>query len=253
MKTKSIFITSVFCLAGSLGAEPAEHTDIIPEQNQDKSRMETTRSTGSERPSSVTQPGITTNTTADAAQVETVISQWKEKPRKIAEQTIQKYGSPHEVSVNRLIWHRSGPWKFTEVVNEEITHNFPKPHTDVLRQGIALDVPVAKFTELAAYDGSVIVERTKGEISARCDQEEMNFLAINLANDIVQGKIGVEEARKQFAQTAAQFMKGEHPAYTTGLQFMRPVNDEAGDPDKPMLTETVTGLSTDSLDTQTTQ
>jgi hypothetical protein len=242
MKTTALLLTSLFCLTGPLFAEPAEHTETTSDQPMGKSRMETTAPTGTEPSVSVVQPGITTNTTADAAKVETIISQWKEKPRKVAEKTIRKYGSPHEVSTNRLIWHRSGPWKFTEVVNEEITHNFPKPHADVLRQGIALDVPVAKFSELAAYDGSVIVERTKGEISARCDQEEMNFLAINLANDIIQGKLTVEDARKQYAQTAAQFMKGERPAYTTGLQFLRPVSDEAGDPDKPMIVESVKGL-----------
>jgi hypothetical protein len=33
----------------------------------------------------------------------------------------------------------------------------------------------------------VIVERTKGELSARCEGEEANFLAINLAHQIVTG------------------------------------------------------------------
>ncbi|MEX2153654.1 MAG: hypothetical protein WD825_09970 [Gemmatimonadaceae bacterium] len=56
-------------------------------------------------------------------------------------------------------------------------HSFPKPHTDLLEQFIDYRVPVDKYDELAAYDGSVIVERTKGEISARCDKEAMNFLA----------------------------------------------------------------------------
>jgi len=45
------------------------------------------------------------------------------------------------------------------------------PHKDVLEQFVNRNVPVEKFKELAQYDGSVIVERTKGEISARCDKE----------------------------------------------------------------------------------
>ncbi len=62
---------------------------------------------------------------------------------------------------------------------------------------------------MAQYDGSVIVERTKGEISTRCDEEEMNLLAINLANDVVTGKRSVEEARAFYAETMMAFMNGQ--------------------------------------------
>lgn len=75
----------------------------------------------------------------------------------------------------------NGPWKRSELVNEEIQHDFPKPHHDMLKQAIAWKVPAGKFDDLAEYDGSIIVERTKGEVAARCDKEEANFLAINLA------------------------------------------------------------------------
>lgn len=57
------------------------------------------------------------------------------------------------------------------MVNEEIDHSFPMPHKDVLLQVINYRVPPDKFDDLAEYDGSVIVERTKGEIAARCDGE----------------------------------------------------------------------------------
>lgn len=40
------------------------------------------------------------------------------------------------------------------------------------------------------------VERTRGELAARCDKEEMNYLALNLANDIATGKVDVDEARR---------------------------------------------------------
>jgi hypothetical protein len=36
-------------------------------------------------------------------------------------------------------------------------------------------VPVDKFTPLAEYDGSVVCERTAGEVSARCHDEQANF------------------------------------------------------------------------------
>ncbi len=49
-----------------------------------------------------------------------------------------------------------------------VPHDFPMPHPDLLEQFVDYQVPPDKFDELAQYDGSVIVERTKGEISARC-------------------------------------------------------------------------------------
>jgi hypothetical protein len=61
-------------------------------------------------------------------------------------------------------------------------------------------VPPDKFSELAKFDGSVIVERSAGEVSARCHDEQANFLALNLMHDIVTGAKNVQAARaKEFA------------------------------------------------------
>lgn len=245
---KTLTLLTAFCLAGTLAAQQSGQTQSRTDSSRTGQSGQTqSRVDRSARDQNRTDTRTTDRSTANVqstgkTNAEQVISSWKEKPREVAQKMIQKYGPPHEVSAQRLIWHRNGPWKFTELVNEEIDHNFPKPHKDMLRQGIAFDVPVEKFDDLAAYDGSVIAERTKGELSARCDKEEMNFLAINLAHDIINGKTSVEEARKTYAQTAAQFMKGERPPYTTGLRFTRPVSDEAGDPDETMLMEAMKGL-----------
>ena len=114
-------------------------------------------------------------------QVKQIISNWSAKPKEVANVMIKKYGNPQEATANMLIWYNNGPWKKTILFKEEIPHDFPKSHTDLLQQFIDYKTPVDKFDDLAQYDGSVIVERTKGEISARCDKEEMNFLALNLS------------------------------------------------------------------------
>jgi hypothetical protein len=51
------------------------------------------------------------------------------------------------------------------------------------------------------------LDRTKGEASAKCQKEEMNFLSLNLLNDIVTGKRTLEDAKNFYAQTAEQFKK----------------------------------------------
>jgi hypothetical protein len=163
--------------------------------------------------------------------VDQLIAEWKSKPLEAARKMLAKYGLPDEATPMRLIWHRTGPWKRTEVVNEEIPHNFPRPHTDMLLQTIDYPVPPDKFDELAEYDGSVIAERTKGELAARCDMEEANFLALNLAHDIVTGVRSAAEARQFYAQVMQEMRPAE---YLQGLRFQVPRTAQ-GDPDRVVL------------------
>ena len=175
---------------------------------------------------------FTTKLTSDT--LNEVLANWPETPRKAAQRTMQKYGSPDEATESMLIWHNNDPWKKTIVYRDEVPHKFPKPHTDVLEQFINYQVPPEKFDELAQFDGSVIVERTKGEMSARCDREEANMLALNLAHDIITNKRTVEDARKAYAENIKAFMKNEPGAYMQKFQFNLPTKDTA-DPDKSVI------------------
>jgi hypothetical protein len=69
------------------------------------------------------------------------------------------------------------------------------PHTDSVASCIDFSVPIDQFGPLAEFDGSVICERTAGEVSARCHDEQANCLALNLMHDIVTGAKSVAEAR----------------------------------------------------------
>jgi hypothetical protein len=53
----------------------------------------------------------------------------------------------------------------------------------------------------------------------------MNFLALNLANDIITGKKTVEEAREFYAKTAKKFKEAGTDPYVQGLQFTFPEGD----------------------------
>ena len=173
---------------------------------------------------------------ASAAQAAALpdLSDWHEAAQKAARDMQEKYGDPDEVADSMLVWHDSGPWVRTIVYKEAIEHDFPMPHVDVLEQFIHMDVPPDYFDDLAHYDGSVIVERTKGEISARCDKEAANFLAINLAHDIINDERTVDEARQHYAETIKKLMSGETPEYTTGLSF-EPAEQDITNPDESLL------------------
>ena len=162
-----------------------------------------------------------------------VILDWPESARSAAQAMITKYGQPDGVTNTRLIWQNKALWREIIAYRDEIPHNFPKPHKDSLEQVITYQVKPGKLDDIAKFDGSVIVERTKGTMAARCDKEPMNFLALNLANDVLTGKKSVREARKFYSETAMATMKGEMPPYTQRLQF-EPVQS-GGDPDEPMM------------------
>lgn len=159
------------------------------------------------------------------------IANWPEVSKMVAQMIIDKYGQPHGVTPDMLVWKNSGPWKRTIVSRETVQHNFPTPHPDLLEQFIDYKVPVEKFDDMAAYDGSVILERTKGEMSARCDLEGANFLAINLANDVATAKRNTEQARAYYTQAMKTFKEtGVMDPYMKGFVFTVPSGGTA-DPD----------------------
>lgn len=167
--------------------------------------------------------------------VEQVIEKWPENPRESAKRLLDYYGNPDEYTESHLIWYNTEDgWKRTVLSKNEVPHDFPAHHTDYLEQYIDYKVPLEMYSKLAEYDGSVIVERTKGEISARCGGTSMNFVAINLADDIVNGRITVEEARQKYAELYKAFQEGEKPSYTQGFQFDLPKEDTK-DPDTVIL------------------
>lgn len=121
-----------------------------------------------------------------------IIRDWPEESREATKLVIDKYGEPDEATTSELIWHRPGEWKRIVASRTFWHHNFPAPHIDVVESFIDYRVPPEKFSDLAEFDGSVIVERTAGEVSARCHDEEANRLALNLIHDISLGGLKVE-------------------------------------------------------------
>lgn len=165
--------------------------------------------------------------------VEHLIAGWDEKARLLAGRLLEKYGNPDEATAGRLIWHNSGEWNLTELTNDEIPHNFPIPHNDILYQEINYPVPVEKFDDLARYDGSLIIERTRGTIGSRCDSEEANILAINLAVEVMEGKKDVNEARETFARA---LVGHEYPELVKEFAFsLSSPRGLTGDPDRQFM------------------
>ena len=168
---------------------------------------------------------------------EEVIQDWPESQTETAHEMMDKYGEPDEAVPSRLMWHQEdddSPWKHTIVYRDSVQHNFPVEHPDYLEQAIELYIPPHHYHKVAMFDGSVMPERTKGMVKARCDKEPMNVLAINLAHELAFTGMSVEEARRAYAENAMAFMNGEEPDWTQDFQFDMPL-DEERDPDTTVI------------------
>jgi hypothetical protein len=133
-----------------------------------------------------------------------------------------------------LIWNGPGPWKRIIAYRDFDSHEFPAPHNDSVESLLQHSVPAQRATEIVEFDGSVVVNRTRGELSARCHDEEANFLALNLAHDITEGKKTVQQAREYYAHEFLAYRKKEPTPYMEGHRF-EPNGDR--DPDDRVLSD----------------
>ncbi len=170
------------------------------------------------------------NAPMDANNAMAMIRTWPAAPRLAITETIAKYGNPDMVTTEEFIWLNKGVWNKICITKQETIHNFPMAHNDVMQTTINYKVPVEFMDDLGKFDGSITFDRTQGTMSARCDSEPHNFLALNLANDIITSKKTVQEARNAFSNIVKQKINGENPAYMQQLNFF--THDNAPDPDK---------------------
>ena len=159
---------------------------------------------------------------------------WPEDAREAAQLVIDTHGDPDESTDSILIWNERDPWKRIIAYRDVDSHEFPAPHKDSVESFIGHEVPSEKASELVAFDGSVVVNRTRGELSARCHDEEANCLALNLANDIVEGRKSVQEARDYYAHEFLAYRKKEPTPYMEGLRFQP---NGGRDPDQRVLSD----------------
>ncbi len=164
------------------------------------------------------------------------IADWPENAQEAAQLVVDQYGEPDDVTEELVTWHRPGPWKRIVASRTVHIHNFPAPHMDSVESVIDYHVPVDKVSLLAGFDGSVVVNRTTGEVSARCHDEQANFLALNLMHDIATDKKSVQEAREYYAKEFADYRRKKPTPYMEKLYFA-PGNDNTADPDVRVLSD----------------
>lgn len=160
-----------------------------------------------------------------SGEAERIVEEWPNAPKTTALMMMERFGAPNEATPGRLIWHQAGQWKRVTVTRDVYTHHFPMPHSDFLSLTIDYHVPLDKVADALRLDGSIIIDRTAGEVTARCDSEAADILTLNLLHDVVTGARGVEEARRFFAESAPKFNMGQSVPAMERLQFSPPATD----------------------------
>lgn len=163
------------------------------------------------------------------------IKDWPQESREAAQLVLDQYGEPQEVTATVLTWLDAGPWKRIMASKVFYSHEFPAPHNDSVESVIDYRVPPEKFSDIAAFDGSVILERTAGEASARCHDEQANNLALNLMHDIVTGSKTADEARAYYAKEFADARRKKPTPYMEKLHFSP--GQGSPDPDQRVLSD----------------
>jgi hypothetical protein len=131
---------------------------------------------------------------------------------------VDEYGSPDRIENKRVVWVNRGPWKRI-VVWDGMDNSEIYAGAANIEQTIAYLVPQNKRDALNDLDEGVMISADGSELSARSSSEERNFLALNLADEVIHGVRTPEQARSYYARTLRLAEAGKSSPYMKGLRF----------------------------------
>jgi len=137
---------------------------------------------------------------------------WDQPSRLEARLTVEKYGPPQVVWSDRFEWRSRGPWKRIVVSALGL---------DPLEEVIDYKVPADRLQELARFTHGLRLYPGQGEVAACGDQESLNYLALNLADDIAAGRRTAAQANSFFLSAVELAVAGKSSPYLEGLLFKR--------------------------------
>lgn len=150
---------------------------------------------------------------------ESVIRKWPRDARVTARAIIAEYGEPQRFTGADLVWIDNGPWRKTVVYRRARPRFLWNTDKDYLEQTIAYRVPVDKVDDLKRFDPRLEVDESRGLLSSRSDSEALNFLALNLADEVASDKRTVRDAREFYEKTERLAEAGKSSPYLRGLMF----------------------------------
>jgi hypothetical protein len=150
---------------------------------------------------------------------EDIIRHWPDLSRKTARALLEKYGPADASGPNALAWRGNGLWNKTVVYGRSTKYPRVDGEPAILRQIIGYRVPDDKLADLRRFDRRLVVDEAATEISFQSARESTNFLALNLADEIVHRRRTVAQARRFFRYAEQLRMSGKSSKYENGFLF----------------------------------
>lgn len=165
-------------------------------------------------------PGPVRNETAVAAEnPEAIVGNWPPRSRALARLLLLKYGRPEIYDGDLLLWDEDGPWEEIEI-RPTAPAGVPGGNPgEVLKQTIFYEVPAGKLDALQRFDPRLEYDPETGLLTSFAENERLNDLALNLADEIVAGKRTPDDARSFYLRTARLAESGKSSPYMEGLLF----------------------------------
>jgi hypothetical protein len=158
------------------------------------------------------EPEVRNETDAVVQTPETAIRDWPERPRLAARALIEAYGEPDIFDKNSVSWVGNRPW------DETVVRRLA-PAGETVAQSIRYPVSLEQLAALRSLGGRLEFDASSGELTSYADAEGLNFLALNLADEIVARKRGPDQARALYRKTRELAEAGKSSPYTSGFLF----------------------------------
>ena len=143
--------------------------------------------------------------------LDSILFVWPEDSRRLARLMIAEYGPPDGATDDKLVWFDNGPWKKTVVRGRGKGR---------LEQSVAYRVASDGSGALAGFEGEVAADAKAGLLTARSGDESVNFLDLNLADDVLQGRRAPKDASARRREVLRLREAGRCEPYLTGLAFV---------------------------------
>jgi hypothetical protein len=147
-----------------------------------------------------------------------VVNRWAPPSAAAGRLLLDEYGTPDDVTPNRLTWNSHGEWKRIVVWNRKPVYLSPVDLA-VMKQTVDYPLTYAQARELLAFSDTLEIDLAHGELSSRSSREDINYLTLNLADEIVRGQKTVAEAQTAFVRQLELAAAGKTTPYMTGLLF----------------------------------
>lgn len=149
-----------------------------------------------------------------------IISPWPEPAKELAHAMMAEYGRPDDYTERSLVWFYNGPWKRTVVHRDSPRRRFFGGDKGFyLEQVVSYRVPSDKLKALSRFSSELTVDQAVDELAARSDSQDRNYLTLNLADEIVTGLRGPDEAWQFLDRVTRLSQAGKTSPYSGGLRF----------------------------------